>query len=57
LEGVKALMRISKNWIEFVEKMDMVYPNLNATLQLPFDDVAGALPAPKPVGAADSVGR
>jgi hypothetical protein len=41
LEGVKALMRISKDWPDFEVKLDMVYPNLNKTLQLPFD---GGLP-------------
>jgi hypothetical protein len=38
LEGVKALMRISQNWDEFTSKLDMVYPNLNAPLQLPFEN-------------------
>jgi hypothetical protein len=38
LEGVKALMRVSTDWDEFVLKMDMVYPNFNSTLRLPFDD-------------------
>lgn len=41
LEGVKALMRISTNWREFESRLDVVYPNLNKNLQLPFD---GGLP-------------
>lgn len=46
LEGVKALMRISGSWSEFVVKLDLVYPNLNETLQLPQTPVAQpALPA------------
>lgn len=38
LEGVKALMRVSKEWDEFVEKLDTVYPNFKTTLKLPFDE-------------------
>ena len=41
LEGVKALMRISKNWADFEINLDLVYPNLNKPLQLPFE---GGLP-------------
>jgi hypothetical protein len=48
LEGVKALMRVSMNWADFEVKLDMVYPNLNTTLQLPFEEVLPALP--KPIG-------
>lgn len=45
LEGVKALMRISTDWQDFEEKLDKVYPNLNTTLQLPFDERPAALPS------------
>lgn len=38
LEGVKALMRVSNEWNEFVDKLDTVYPNFNTTLKLPFDE-------------------
>lgn len=38
LEGVKALMRVSIEWDEFMMKLDMVYPNFNTTLRLPFDN-------------------
>ncbi|WOJ88180.1 P63C domain-containing protein [Methylocapsa polymorpha] len=37
LEGVKALMRVSKDWKDFMLKMDLAYPRLNDTLQLPFE--------------------
>lgn len=39
LEGVKALMRISNDWNDFVLKLDTVYPNFNTTLQLPFNKI------------------
>lgn len=44
LEGVKALMRVSMNWADFEVKLDMVYPNLNTTLQLPFEETMPSLP-------------
>lgn len=37
LEGVKALMRISTTWEDFTQKLDIAFPKLNSTLQLPFD--------------------
>ncbi|MBR0821673.1 hypothetical protein [Bradyrhizobium liaoningense] len=44
LEGVKAIMRLSKDKHDFWEKMDIAYPKLNAAiLLLPFDD----LPRPR----------
>ncbi|WP_315743820.1 MULTISPECIES: P63C domain-containing protein [unclassified Bradyrhizobium] len=40
LEGVKAIMRLSKDKYDFWEKMDIAYPKLNdANLLLPFDDL------------------
>nr|WP_281719732.1 P63C domain-containing protein [Nitrosomonas nitrosa] len=47
LEGVKALMRISENWSDFMVKLDAVYPNFNTTLQLPFHE---GLPTQKKLG-------
>jgi len=44
LEGVKALMKTSQEWKEFVLKMDIVYPRLNDTLMLPFDNLPRLLP-------------
>lgn len=38
LEGVKALMKISTNWDEFVSRLDSVYPRLGDTLPLPFSE-------------------
>jgi len=37
LEGVKVLMKLSSDWKDFVTKLDTIYPRLNDTLQLPFD--------------------
>jgi hypothetical protein len=56
LEGVKALMRVSTNWDDFEVKLDMVYPNFNTTLQLPFDEAMPALPRPS-LGHADTEER
>lgn len=37
LEGVKALMKTSKDWAEFMARLDLVYPAFGKTLQLPFE--------------------
>ncbi len=39
LEGVKALMKTSTDWKEFMARLDLVYPRLGDTLPLPFHDV------------------
>lgn len=39
LEGVKALMRVSKDWQDFTVKLDAVYPSFNKTLNLPWSEV------------------
>ncbi len=36
LEGVKALMKTSVDWHDFMYRLDLVYPRLGDTLQLPF---------------------
>jgi P63C domain len=38
LEGVKALMKTSSDWQEFVRRLDTVYPRFGDTLQLPFNE-------------------
>ncbi len=40
LEGVKALMRISAHWDDFMSNLNIAYPRLNDTSQLPFRDEA-----------------
>lgn len=48
LEGVMLLMRMSKSWDEFREKLDEFYPRYDETLQLPFNSVAEyRLPKPE----------
>lgn len=46
LEGVKALMKISRNWDEFMDRLDIAYPRFGDTLPLPFLD-APRLEKPK----------
>lgn len=41
LEGVKALMRISADWQDFSEKLNLAFPKFDETMMLPFD---GGLP-------------
>jgi hypothetical protein len=41
LEGVKALMRVSQGWKQFMDLMDMSYPKFETPLALPFP---GGLP-------------
>lgn len=36
LEGVKALMRVAKNWKEFTDLLDVAYPKFDTPLALPF---------------------
>jgi len=38
LEGVKALMRVSSDWRDFQDKMDVAFPKFEQTLYLPFDN-------------------
>lgn len=39
LEGVKTVMRLSKDKHDFWGKMDIAYPKLNTTMVLPFEDL------------------
>ena len=41
LEGVKALMRISSDWMDFQDKLEVAYTNFDEPPYLPFD---GGLP-------------
>jgi hypothetical protein len=41
LEGVKALMRVSSDWEDFKQKLDIAFPRFDQMLALPFD---GGLP-------------
>jgi hypothetical protein len=52
LEGVKALMKISRNWTEFMDRLDIAYPRFGDTLPLPFLD-APRLPRPAKDEAAN----
>lgn len=47
LEGVKLLMRMSTQWLEFKDKLDEFYPKPEAMPRLPFESGAYYLPAPK----------
>jgi hypothetical protein len=46
LEGVKLLMRMSKDWSEFKNHLDEFYPKVGDTLQLPFNGGVYSLPSP-----------
>jgi hypothetical protein len=48
LEGVKALMRVSTDWIDFQSKLDIAFPKFEEMLTLPFDGGLPRLPKPKP---------
>src|SRR5262249_40433753 len=41
LEGVKALMRVSSDWDDFKQKLDIAFPRFDEVLVLPFE---GGLP-------------
>ncbi|HEX9625481.1 MAG TPA: P63C domain-containing protein [Acidiferrobacterales bacterium] len=47
LEGVKALMRISADWDDYMAKLDIAFPRFGETYQLPFTSgTSVALPKP-----------
>lgn len=46
LEGVILLMRMSKTWLEFKDKLDEFYPKHDAMPRLPFETGAYYLPSP-----------
>lgn len=46
LEGVKVLMRLSRDWDDFMLKLDDIYPRFGDTIQLPFDSGVGRLKGP-----------
>lgn len=43
LEGVKVVMRLSRDWKDFMLKLDEIYPRFGDTLQLPFEQGIGRL--------------
>jgi hypothetical protein len=47
LEGVKALMKTSSDWDDFMRRLDLVYPRFGDTLQLPFPDEPLRLEGPR----------
>lgn len=38
LEGVTVLMRVSRTWPEFYERLDTIYPRINQTMRIPFPE-------------------
>jgi hypothetical protein len=46
LEGVKALMRVSTDWNDFSNKLDLAFPKFDDTFNLPFDGGLPRLPKP-----------
>jgi hypothetical protein len=46
LEGVKALMRVSSDWEDYVVKLDIAFPRFDETMTLPFDGGLPRLPKP-----------
>jgi hypothetical protein len=47
LEGVKALMRVSVDWDDYNEKLDIAFPRFNEAFILPFDGGLPHLPKPE----------
>jgi len=41
LEGVIVAMKLSRDWKEFYERMNQLYPKLNETMSIPFPDWEG----------------
>jgi hypothetical protein len=48
LEGVKALMRVSTDWADFQEKLNIAFPRFEEAYMLPFDGGLPRLPKPTP---------
>jgi len=46
LEGVKALMRVSTDWQDFQNKLDVAFPRFEEALSLPFEGGLPKLPKP-----------
>jgi P63C domain len=47
LEGVKALMRISVDWNDYSDKLEIAFPRFGETYVLPFDGGLPSLPKPQ----------
>ena len=38
LEGVLVAMKLSNDWVDFQQKLDLLYPKFGTTMQLPFEE-------------------
>lgn len=47
LEGTKALMRVSTDWDDFKDKLDIAFPRFEEVMTLPFEGGLPRLPKPK----------